>query len=1304
MTSRQKGAIESRRDNKERTYDEREPLLSPRIIDPASQRLFVICIFVLIQCWKLYDIISIKTGVVDSGFFLRPHSGFTIVVKYAFIDGFFLWLLPLLNIPYLVLAPFETFLLTILINFFTLFLASDTVSPIISAFYVPFRKLLSHKKEMTLMGDKVNLEKVIDTNAYFRGKYTIHFLPDSSAKLNPFNYKEACFDSHSSAAFQLPIEFNSTNEIGHLQLQHLAPNNDIKYIEFNHRSLKKLMKKDRSHLRTNKAFVHDDYRVTYVEVPIREAGMYRISKVVDSNGVNIRSYKSDFFITYCPEASFLYPKDFDRSYNYNCVTKRKPENMGSLNVPMINIFGVSPLSLTYELKTDANGGRIYNLSVEDTSQSNSTQILKEGLGWLQHGSYVRNLLHDALNDVSGLDLSNTDALDFQLIEVRDAIGNRRQYNPLIKDCDLHYKMHLKEKPILSLHDYEPSKALLVNGTKRLWLPRNKFDVSDFPLNIVVRYEDFDRKVSYNQSKTINDNKALGSGISVDKPGLYSLVAARTRFCECSISDVPPIALKEAETPLFVIQSEPNIDKCVGTTGYKFDFFLKGKAPFIIEYEIYQNRSDGSIEPFYNERGLINRKLKSYENRYKFEYNPPAEGNYVIIFKGVRDFNYNRYMIPMDQQKYSYLIYFKQRSRASFFKAPGELQKRIKACLGDSVTVPVYFQGNPPFGFNYEIINSNDKEKTISTQRVSGINTDQYEIITPPFTKGGIYEARLFNLTDNINCPVDINKNEKVQIVARGDIPEVSMKLKEKETYVKIIEGDNFRIPLSLKSSIGWTAFDSVDYSYTSPTNNETQIRTLRNVNYIKAKEVGNYSLTGFTNEGCKGKVTQPERKVILNYYKRPFINVVTKDTEWKEDPQEKGSYLIDNHICQHQNATLTLELKGVKPFMIDYDIKLPSGKVETRSMQANNDIITIDLPTTTSGSYEHHFKAIYDRLYTRERAQRLLPMLRNPIIKYNVNSIPDISFPRTQYLQVCETDVRLIEKPLPEIPMEIKGLTPLSIEAVLINEATGTRFTFTINGITSRLSLRSILNSMTDKDLESLRIGEYLLAIENIQDARGCSRQDITADKHFLIAITKAPDISLFDDKSYYCVGDHISYNLSGLAPFNVYYEFNHNVRKAELGPIFRRLASRPGNLSVLALSDTSASSCLVNFTGNANKMDSLKIKIYDLPSVTINQGDYIVRDIHEGDQTEIKFFFSGTPPFRLKYTRTVESRHDERRRGHASTNQNNINVATKTIEDIWDYEYTIIASLEGTYEAIEVQDAYCIAKKDIVDKYHLGE
>lgn len=1304
MTSRQKGATENRKDNEKRTYDERQPLLSPRIMDPAFQRQFVICIFVLIQCWKLYDIILIKTGVVDSGFFLSPHNGFTMVVKYAFIDGFFLWLLPLLNIPYLVLAPFETFLLTILINLLTLFLASDTVSPIISAFYMPLRKLLSYKKEMTLTGDKVNLEKIIDTNAYFKGKYTIHFLPDSSARLNPFNYKEACFDSHSRAAFQLPIEFNSTSEIGHLQLQHLTPNDEVNYIEYNRRSLKKLMRKDRSHLRANKAFVHDDYRVTYVEVPIKDAGMYRISKVVDTNGVNIRTYKSDFFITYCPEASFLYPKDFDKNYDYNCISKRKQEDMGSLNVPMVNIFGVSPLSLTYELKTNGNGGRVYNLSIEDPLHTNSTQVLKKGLGWLQHGSYVRNLLYDALNDISGADLSNTDALDFQLIEVRDAIGNRRRYNPLIKDPDLHYIMHLKEKPILSLHDYEPSKALLVNGTKKLSLSRNKFDVSDFPLDVVIQYEDFEKKFSYNHSKTINDNKALGNGILVDKPGLYFLVAARTRFCECAISDIPSIALREAETPLFVIQSEPNIDKCVGITGYKFDFFLKGEAPFVIEYEIYQNRSDGSIKPFYNERGLMNRKLKADENRYKFEYNPPEEGNYVIIFKGVRDFNYNRFMIPMDRLKYSYLIYFKQRSHASFFKVPGELQKRIKACLGDSVTIPVYFQGNPPFGFNYEIINSNEKEKPVSTQRVSGITADQYEIITSAFTRGGLYDVRLFNLTDNINCPVEINKDERVQVVAREDIPEVSMNLKEKETYVKIIEGDVFTIPLLLKSSVGWTAFDSLDYSYNSTTDNATQVRTLRNVNYIEAKKEGNYSLTRFTNDGCRGKVVQPERKIILSYYERPSINVVTENTEWKEDPKEEFSYLIDNHICQHEKAKLTLELRGAKPFMIDYDIKLPSGKVEARSMQANKDVITIDLPTTASGPYEHHFKSIYDRLYTREKAQRLSSMSKNPIIKYKVNSIPDISFPRNQYLQICETDVRLIKKPFPEIPTEIRGMTPLSIHAVLINEATGKRSAFTIKGITSRLSLRSILNSMTDKDLESLKIGEYVLAIEDIRDARGCTRKDITTDKHFLIAITKAPDINLLDDNSYYCVGDHISYNLSGIAPFNVYYEFNNKLRKAELGPIFRRLASRPGNMSVLALSDTSASSCLVNFTGDANKMDSLKLKIYDLPSVTINQGDYIVRDIHEGDQTEIKFFFSGTPPFKLRYTRTVESRYDEKRRGHANTHKNNLNVVTKTIEDIWDYEYTILASLEGTYEAIEVQDAYCIAKKDIVEKYHLGE
>lgn len=44
--------------------------------------------------------------------------------------------------------------------------------------------------------------------------------------------------------------------------------------------------------------------------------------------------------------------------------------------------------------------------------------------------------------------------------------------------------------------------------------------------------------------------------------------------------------------------------------------------------------------------------------------------------------------------------------------------------------------------------------------------------------------------------------------------------------------------------------------------------------------------------------------------------------------------------------------------------------------------------------------------------------------------------------------------------------------------------------------------------------------------------------------------------------------------------------------------------------------------------------RIHPIPTASVQQGDSYVVDIREGDQTEIIFAFTGTPPFAFTYSR----------------------------------------------------------------------
>ena len=52
-------------------------------------RLFIVSIFILIQSWKIYDLVLLKSEIPATGEVLTLLSNFTFVLKYSVLDGLF---------------------------------------------------------------------------------------------------------------------------------------------------------------------------------------------------------------------------------------------------------------------------------------------------------------------------------------------------------------------------------------------------------------------------------------------------------------------------------------------------------------------------------------------------------------------------------------------------------------------------------------------------------------------------------------------------------------------------------------------------------------------------------------------------------------------------------------------------------------------------------------------------------------------------------------------------------------------------------------------------------------------------------------------------------------------------------------------------------------------------------------------------------------------------------------------------------------------------------------------------------------
>ena len=1247
---------------------------SYQVVDPASKRLFFLSLFVLLESWKIYDAIALKSSKI--GVNITSLNKFTFVVKYFLLEGIFFWTLPLFNVSQLSFNPVTTFIITAVLNILTFFLVSDSTIPIVGGLIFPAIDFIRQKSELTLAGDLVRSGTAIDIDSYFKGRYTIHYVPDSTAFFNPFENKDFCLIDGS--AIGVPVQFNTTNELGWLQLQHISPEKEVSLFNYTRTDIAKLLKRDYSHLIHNPGYISNDERIFYLELPLRDPGQYSIKEVRDVDGLKIRTYKSDLTISSCPSARVISSVDDSQ---YICVPEPNRSKLGSLTLPQVEVNGVYPMELEFAVSIGKKIIKLRKVTINGKPPENGQINLRLARS-------VKNIFLESLSDKIDLPEVANGPLEFRILLVRDALNVNRKYNPHSNARDLLGSIDLKTKPVVKLSDRNRESKLLVNGTKNVAISvdRSRIQEADWPITIMIEYLSPSKLSSYNFSRVFHSVHEASKGFEVAKSGSYRLVSASTKFCDCKL-DGRTIKIDRADPPQIEITSEPIVDKCVGMTGYNFKFDAKGQPPFQVQYQVFQNKSNGVLRPVHDAYGNVHRTLRFQDETYDFEYKPPGEGNYIVVFKSLRDGYYQKTGIPLDEKVHTYLTYFRQRSRLSIEAADDS--NALPICLGSQVDVPISMSGNFPFLMSYKVIEMSSG-KVIESSTVKDLSDSRFIIQTPKFDKGGSYRVQIDKLTDSLGCEANLVGQNYRTVNVRKDIPEMSLGIEADSWSVSIVEGDSLKLPLNVQSSVGNTQRDRLVYSITDLNNSsDTKVRTAIGIENLRIKEAGRYKLLSYSSGGCEGKVANPQKVITVDYIPRPSIVLGAIDRGDLKNDDFEGQL---GPVCRGGTKKVEMFLNGKRPFIVNYQIKDPSGRVESRTMTVNNDRVTITLPTENHGIYRHKFLSVYDSLYTQEKTSRLnVPPLTSQL-QYEVQSLPELAIKSgSEYLQFCESTLKKISKLPPKIQLNLKGQFPVTLDVTLQRGDANEQEEFQVKHLTtSEVDLNDIISSINGKALDqTLQVGDYFLLFDRITDNNGCSKQ--IQDANVVVLVTEVPKMKREPNQKYYCVGDHITYDLVGISPFTVFYNFNGNSRKAQLHNKFSRLASKPGNLTITALLDSSIDHCLVNFTDAASSMNSLQAEIHDLPSVEVNQGEYIVRNIHEGDKTEIKFSFTGVPPFSLTYVRMLEENSKDK--GPRKQHKPRV-VEKETIDNIWDHEYVLMASLEGTYEAIEVRDAYCKALK----------
>jgi nucleoporin POM152 len=314
--------------------------------------------------------------------------------------------------------------------------------------------------------------------------------------------------------------------------------------------------------------------------------------------------------------------------------------------------------------------------------------------------------------------------------------------------------------------------------------------------------------------------------------------------------------------------------------------------------------------------------------------------------------------------------------------------------------------------------------------------------------------------------------------------------------------------------------------------------------------------------------------------------------------------------------------------------------------------------------YEYKFSELADSNYDHD------PKRHSPLVltqRVNPRPTARFGFPgKTYNFCVATEGVEDV------IPVTMTGVPPFHLEVEIKHSG---------NSNPDWISLPNILSPTYNLRIppKYLREGHSSVTIKKVRDSRGCQSRPENAQirPKVQVSVHDAPTISPLETQTDFCVGEYLSFQLSGSAPFEVHYTFENKARKAAVSStLFKRVADNAGIFTIDAVSD-SASQCKAS-------VPSLQKIIHPRPRGTLSKGRLSRVDIHEGGETDIVFDFEGAPPFEFTYTRSTEPRKGQRQ----------VVLETKT-ERTEERSVTRKVSSEGEYELISVKDAFCISRRD---------
>lgn len=994
----------------------------------------------------------------------------------------------------------------------------------------------------------------------------------------------------SKPSVNLPIRINQTNPILMELLRVDLDTNTNETITVTAKDLSRLKRQ------ADRDFDKNDHlSPRFLQYTVKETGLYRLQKVIDESKLEVQRRISDTLVVDCPTAMVKSApqdkckgalSDFYLQVDATPPFKIKYSKIVNRDDHGHVLLSIHPDNLVSPLARQRTSGALISLeqsAAMDVSWAQAQTIeipLNESLGVSGGWQYTIDEVHDACGNIANY--TNAPSLES---------GNKRPLKGRL--LEQHFSVH--ERPRVALRDYDSQHPIKVEKGKSKTLPIQMIStgpgiLEDAPYTLSYLFtpqEEILADQKHSSTAIIKEVtiKDMMHGLEVREPGLYTLQSISTAFCGGEVMEPSSSLLLNPPEPDLVISAEVIPDKCAGSSiGLLVDLDLFGTPPFQIFYDIRQK--GGGITPMIEKIDHLHSQI---------ELKPTQAGHYNYDFNGISDAVY-RNRRPLSP-KHLLEQDVKPPAAARIYDA----QPSRKACIEEPVTFAIQILGEPPYTIDYELVHRGRRKK----HTVSDIEDNMHRLTTEPLKEGGEYILALTSITDRSGCKIYLKEEAKVDVSLQR--PRAAFGQLEGKRSILALEAKKIGLPLRLQGEAPWT----VVYQNVNNADERLIQKTLRNSNdQIEVAAEGTYQILDVHDATCPGSVDMNANQFTVRWIPRPSIQV----TESPLIEFSKDRY-VKKGICEGDEDVTEVSFTGTAPFNVEYEQRHTpdrgSPSMASKKFNAGLNMASLRMESSEAGLYEYKFSKLGDTSYNHD-SRKFTPVK----VQQRIYPRPSAHFAQAgKTYKYCQEE----EAGGEVVPITLVGQPPFSLELEIKHHATAKPEVINVPNVVSNKYNLHVPHSV-------LALGTHSVTIRKVQDSRGCQRKMDYNAPHIQIVVAEIPSISPLEEQTDHCVGDRISYALSGTPPFNVFYTFENRERKASVpSTSFRRIAETPGEFIITALSDQrSTDACKA-------KTHISKI-IHEMPSVRVSQGRTATVDIHEGGEAEILFEFGGTPPFHFTY------------------------------------------------------------------------